>query len=167
MLVPHTSLPSLSLWSKMIASCRSSPCAAITFDLCGAPSRGLSVPVCELLSRPEGALERMLVGSSDVVGAKMSGSLGFRRWPGCEHLDRTHPLDLYIPAGPLTRGQLAVQVAHAFARFINELQGHPPAQHGAAWRFDNGGISYNRLILSGLWNVCDNTWLAEVIVDFR
>ncbi|OJA08740.1 hypothetical protein AZE42_08663 [Rhizopogon vesiculosus] len=67
----------------------------------------------------------LAVGSSDVVSVQMSGSLGFRRvnlkilWPGYEHLDRTHPLDLYTPAGPLTRSQLAVQVAHAFARFID------------------------------------------------
>ncbi|OAX38205.1 hypothetical protein K503DRAFT_691952, partial [Rhizopogon vinicolor AM-OR11-026] len=89
------------------------------------------------------------------------------QWPGCEHLDRTHPLDLYTPAGPLTRSQLAVQVAHAFARFIDELQGFSPAWHDAAWRFGDGGISYNRLILSMFWNVCNDTWLAEVIVDFR
>ena len=48
-----------------------------------------------------------------------------------------------------------------------ELQGHPPAQHGASWRFGNGGISFNRLILSGLWNVGDDVWLADVIVDFH
>jgi len=129
--------------------------------------------MCELLTRSGSALERMIVGASDGVGAQMSESLGFCRvnlkimWPGYEHLDRTHPLDLYTPAGPLTRGQLAIHVAHAFARFMDELQGHPPAQHGAGWRFDNGGISYNRLILSALWNVCDDIWLAEVIVDFR
>ncbi|OJA16880.1 hypothetical protein AZE42_13132 [Rhizopogon vesiculosus] len=172
MLPSHRRLPQ-TLSSKMTASRRSSPCPALTFDLYGAPSRGLGVPMCELLSRSGGALERMLVGASDVVGAQMSGSLGFRRvnlkilWPGYEHLDRTYPLDLYTSAGPLTRGQLAIQVAHAFARFTDELQGYPPAQHDAAWRFGNGGIIYNRLILSGLWNVCDDTWLAEVIVDFR
>ncbi|OJA09460.1 hypothetical protein AZE42_10789, partial [Rhizopogon vesiculosus] len=90
-------------------------------------------------------------------------------WPEYEHLDWPHPLDLYTPAGLLTRSQLAVQVAYAFAQFIaqQEVQGYPPAQHGATCCFDNGGISYNRLILSGLWYVCDDTWLPEVIVDFR
>ncbi|KAG1721259.1 uncharacterized protein EDB91DRAFT_1176412 [Suillus paluster] len=168
----HRRLPQAPL-SKMSTSRRSPPCPAVTFDLHGAPSRGLGVPMGELLTRSEGALERMLVGVSDGVGAQMSGSLGFRRvnlkilWPGYEHLDRSYPLDIYTPAGPLTRGQLAVQVARAFARFIEELQGHPPAQHGASWRFGNGGISFNRLILSALWNACDDVWLAEVIVDFR
>ncbi|OJA12618.1 hypothetical protein AZE42_12255 [Rhizopogon vesiculosus] len=110
------------LSSKMTASRRSSPYPAITPDLYGTPSRGLGVPI-------------------DVVGDQMTGSLGFRRvnlkilWPGYEHLDRIHPLDLYTPAGPFTRGQLAVQVAHAFARFMDELQGYPPAHHGATWRF--------------------------------
>jgi hypothetical protein len=72
MLPSHRRLPQ-TLSSKMTASRRSSPCPAITFDLYGAPSRGLGVPMCEILSRSGGALERML------VGAQMSGSLGFRR----------------------------------------------------------------------------------------
>jgi len=54
------------------------PCPAITFDLYGAPSRGLGVPMCELVTRSGGALERMMVGASDGVGAQMSGS-GSRR----------------------------------------------------------------------------------------
>lgn len=64
--------------SKTSTSRRPCPGAAITFDLYGAPSRGLGVPMCELLARSGGALERMLVGSSDDVGAQMSGSLGCR-----------------------------------------------------------------------------------------
>ncbi|KAG1857513.1 hypothetical protein F4604DRAFT_1659373 [Suillus subluteus] len=168
----HRRLPQAPL-SKVPTSRRSPPCPAVTFDLHGAPSHGLGVPMCELLARSGGALERMLVGANDGVGAQMSGPLGSRRvnlkilWPGYEHLDRSYPLDIHTPAGPLTRGQLAVQVAHAFARFIEELQGYPPAQHGASWRFGNGGIGFNRLMLSALWNVYDDVWLAEVIVDFR
>jgi hypothetical protein len=74
----HRCLPQ-TLSSKMTTSRRSSPCPAITFDLFGAPSRGLGIPMCELLTRSGGALERMVVGASDAVGAQMSGSLGFRR----------------------------------------------------------------------------------------
>ncbi|KAG2036731.1 hypothetical protein BDR03DRAFT_865663 [Suillus americanus] len=166
----HRRLPQAPL-SKVPTSRRSPPCPAVTFDLHGAASHGLGVPMCELLARSGGALERMLVGANDGVGAQMSGSLGFRRvnlkilWPGYEHLDRSYPLDIHTPAGPLTRGQLAVQVAHAFARFIEVC--YPPAQHGASWRFGIGGIGFNRLMLSALWNVYDDVWLAEVIVDFR
>ncbi|KAG2073354.1 hypothetical protein BDR04DRAFT_1010753 [Suillus decipiens] len=157
--------------SKVPTSRRSPPCPTITFDLYGAPSRGLGVPMCELLARSGGALERMLVSANDGVGAQMSGSLGFRTinlkilWPGYEHLDRSYPLEIHTPAGPLTRGQLAVQVARAFARFIEVC--YPPAHHGASWRFGNGGIGFNRLMLSAVWNIYDDVWLAEVIIDFR
>jgi hypothetical protein len=60
-----------------------------------------------------------------------------------------------------------VLVVLILTTFPQELQGYPPAQHGASWRFGNGGIGFNRLMLSALWNVYDDVWLAEVIVDFR
>jgi len=78
MLPSHRRLPQAPS-SKMTMSRRSSPCPAITFDLYGAPSRGLGVPMCELLTRSGCALERMLIGASDGVGAQMGGSVGFRR----------------------------------------------------------------------------------------
>jgi len=71
----HRRLPQAPL-SKMSTSRRSPPCPTVTFDLYGAPSRGLGVPMCELLGRSGGT---MLVGASEGVGAQMSGSLGFRR----------------------------------------------------------------------------------------
>jgi hypothetical protein len=60
-----------------------------------------------------------------------------------------------------------ILVVLALTAFPQELQGYSPAQHGASWRFGNGGIGFNRLMLSALWNVYDDVWLAEVIIDFR
>jgi hypothetical protein len=65
--------------SKVPTSRRSAPCSAVTFNFRGASPHGLGVPMWELLVRSGGALECMLVGANDGVGAQMSGSVGFRK----------------------------------------------------------------------------------------
>lgn len=58
---------------------RSGPYVPIVFELIGAPSRGLGIPMRELVVRSGGALERMIVNASEPVGYLMSGPLGIRR----------------------------------------------------------------------------------------
>lgn len=78
------------------------------------------------------------------------------------------PHKLHVHSSASLRFVLSlVPVVFILTAFPQELQGYPPAQHGASWRFGNGGIGFNRLMLSALWNVYDDVWLAEVIVDFR
>ncbi|OAX38206.1 hypothetical protein K503DRAFT_818331 [Rhizopogon vinicolor AM-OR11-026] len=60
MLPSHQCLPQ-TLSSKTTASRRSSPCPALTFDLYGAPSCGLGMPMCEFLSLSGGALGRLVL----------------------------------------------------------------------------------------------------------
>ncbi|KAG6327771.1 hypothetical protein ID866_11317 [Astraeus odoratus] len=69
---------------------RAFPAAPVTFDLIGAPTRGLGVPMRELAVRSGGALERMLVGATDHVGAGMGKALGLQR------------IRFVIPVRPLT-----------------------------------------------------------------
>lgn len=46
------------------------------FELIGAPSRGLGIPMRELVVRSGGALERMIVDANEPVGYLMSGPSG-------------------------------------------------------------------------------------------
>ncbi|KAF9235224.1 hypothetical protein BU15DRAFT_89643 [Melanogaster broomeanus] len=154
---------------------RSSPCVPITFDLIGAASRGFGVPMRELIVRSGGALERMLVDAKEPVGSLMAGSLGIRKvsiiitWPGFEHVEWVHCLDLFTLSGPLTRGQLAVHIAHAFSGYVVEMTDKTPSPNATGWRLASGGtgISFERLVLTTFWNVCDDYWMAEVFVDLR
>jgi hypothetical protein len=114
------------------------------FELIGAPSRGLGIPMRELVVRSGGALERMIVDANERIGSLMSSSPRIRKvslrimvrfaislfprvaflkdalfqWPGYDHVDWSHSLDLFSSAGPVTRGQLAVQIAFAFATYM-------------------------------------------------
>ena len=58
---------------------RSGSHVPIIFELIGAPSRGLGIPMRELVVRSGGALERMIVDASEPVGYLMSGPLGIRQ----------------------------------------------------------------------------------------
>ncbi|KAG6329903.1 hypothetical protein ID866_9186 [Astraeus odoratus] len=51
------------------------PAAPVTFDLIGAPERGLGIPMLELAVRSGNALERMLVGATDHVGTAIGKAL--------------------------------------------------------------------------------------------
>ncbi|KAG9317907.1 hypothetical protein JVU11DRAFT_2138 [Chiua virens] len=181
-----------TLSSKHVSSPRSCCRVPLMFELFGAPSRGLGIPMRELVVRSGGALDRMIVDAKEPVGYLMTGSNGIIkvslrvRWPGYEHLDWSHCLNLITSEGPVTRGQLAVQIAFAFSEFVSaslsvfsdcilSLMFHqkmaaqtPPS--AAGWRLGSrstGGIAFERLVLLALWNVYDDQWMAEVYVDFR
>ncbi|KAF8839310.1 hypothetical protein BDN67DRAFT_981905 [Paxillus ammoniavirescens] len=172
--VPQTVPPRL-----LSAPCRSSPRIPITFNLIGATNCGLGVPMRELLVRSDSALERMLVDAKEPVGSLMAGSLGTRKvsltialvvqWPGYEHVEWTLCFDLFTPSGPLTRGQLAVQIANAFSGYVVKVAGQTPSPNAASWRLASGGTgtSFDRLVLTAFWNVRDDHWMAEVLVDLR
>ncbi|KAH0840349.1 hypothetical protein J3R83DRAFT_1368 [Lanmaoa asiatica] len=145
---------------------RSSPHVPVIFELIGAPTRGLGIPMRELVVRSGGALERMIVDANEPVGYLMSGSLGIRY----DHVDWAHSLDLFSSAGPVTRGQLAVQIASAFSTYVAQMAAQTPSPSAAGWRLGSnstGGIAFERLVLIAFWNVCDDHWMAEVYIDSR
>lgn len=49
------------------------------FELIGAPSRGLGIPMRELVVRSGGALERMIMDANERVGSLMSSSPKIRK----------------------------------------------------------------------------------------
>lgn len=118
--------------------------------------------MCELRARSAFALEQILVGANDVVGPQMRYRTVQLKifWPGYD--DYTCSLNIYTSAGPVTRGKLAIQVAEAFVRFINDMKTKSPGPNGASWPLRD---SLNHLSLSALWNLYDDVWMAEVIVD--
>ncbi|KAF8555566.1 hypothetical protein OG21DRAFT_1410728 [Imleria badia] len=155
---------------------RSGSHVPIIFELIGAPSRGLGIPMRELVVRSGGALERMIVDASEPVGYLMSGPLGIRQvslrilWPGYDHVYSSHSLELFSSGGPVTRGQLAVQIAFAFSDYVVKMTAHTPAPSASSWRLGSrstGGIAFERLVLIALWNACDDHWMAEVFIDSR
>ncbi|KAG6373902.1 hypothetical protein JVT61DRAFT_6055 [Boletus reticuloceps] len=158
------------------SSPRSGSHVPIIFELIGAPSRGLGIPMRELVVRSGGALERMIVDASESVGYLMSGPRGIRTvslrimWPGYEHLDWSHTLELFPSDGPVTRGELAVQIAFAFSEYVSQMAARTPSAGAANWRLGSrstGGIAFDRMVLIALWNSCDDNWMAEVYVDSR
>ena len=62
--------------SKLPTVRRPCPRVPVVFELIGAPSRGLGIPMRELVVRSGGALERMIVDANEPVGCLMSGSPG-------------------------------------------------------------------------------------------
>ncbi|KAG8219082.1 hypothetical protein J3R82DRAFT_4842 [Butyriboletus roseoflavus] len=182
--------------SKLLSSPRrSTPRVPVAFELIGAPTRGLGIPMRELVVRSGGALERMIVDANEPVGYLMSGSLGIRKvslkimvisnlaalfselwpdviiqWPGYDHVDWSHCLDLFSSAGPVTRGELAVQIATAFSAYVAQMAAQTPSPNVAGWRLGSssaGGMAFERLVLIALWNTCDDHWMAEVYIDSR
>ncbi|KAL4076485.1 hypothetical protein J3A83DRAFT_4187092 [Scleroderma citrinum] len=175
-------LPQVPPPKLLSVPCRTFPAAPVTFDLIGAPMRGLGVPMRELVVRSGGALERMLVGASEHVGAMIGKALGVMNvrlvisWPGYEHVDWSLSIELFTFSGPLTRGQLALQIASAFQSFIITSSTILPAPHVGNWRIasttaagstSTGTVSFDRLVLFAFWNVCDDVWMAEAFVDRR
>ncbi|KAI9569247.1 hypothetical protein HD554DRAFT_2020600 [Boletus coccyginus] len=170
-------VPQTPLSKPLPSPRRSGPHVPILFELIGAPTRGLGIPMRELVVRSGGALERMIVDASEPVGYLMSGSLGIREvclrimWPGYDHVDWSHSLDLFS-SGPVTRGQLAVQIASAFSEYVAQMAVQTPQASPSAvgWRLGSrstGGIAFERLVLIALWNACDDHWMAEVYIDSR
>lgn len=133
----------------------------------------MGVPMRELVVRSGCALERMLVGAAEHVGATMGKALRVVRirlvisWPGYEHVDWSSSIELFTSSGPLTRGQLAVEISNAFHSFIMKSSTYPPSPLAYDWRTSTGGISFDRLILLACWNLHDDVWMADVFVDRR
>ncbi|EGO02317.1 hypothetical protein SERLA73DRAFT_104719 [Serpula lacrymans var. lacrymans S7.3] len=171
--LPQTPWTPHSKWNATMS--RSKPSQPIMFDLFGARSMGLGVPMREMSTRSANAIEQMIVGARDNVAALMAGSGGTRKirfrimWPGYEHLDFNRTIELCTQNGPITRGQIVSQISSMFARFLERLPSEAPGPHGQEWRTGppGRGISYDRLILVALWNVFEDTWMAEVLVDVR
>ncbi|KAI6114760.1 hypothetical protein EDD16DRAFT_1703830 [Pisolithus croceorrhizus] len=174
--LPHPSfvrLPQSPPQKITAAQPRALPAAPISFELIGAPSRGTGVPMRELVVRSGCVLERMLVGAAEHVGATMGKALRVVRirlvipWPGYEHVEWISSIELFTSTGPLTRGQLAVDIANAYHSFIMKSSTYPPSPLAYDWRTSTGGISFDKLILLACWNLQDDVWMAEVFVDCR
>ncbi|KAH7905323.1 hypothetical protein BJ138DRAFT_1230430, partial [Hygrophoropsis aurantiaca] len=128
----------------------------VTFDLLGAPARGLGLPMRELLARSGSAIAKILVDAGEAVPADSRKFTLHIMWPGYEHLQWSLPLNVL----GVTRGSLAVQIARAFSVFCEHAQKSlslPPAPHAAPLP----AVSFQRLILVAAWNLRDDVWMAE------
>lgn len=67
------------------------------------------------------------------------------------------------PCGPITKAKLGQIVAQNFARFVEVNSSTPTKQPDWA----AGRIRFEMLSLVALRNICDDTWQADVFVDFR
>jgi hypothetical protein len=123
---------------------------------------GQGVPVHELCARSTHALAQMIAGANDVVVAQPRLVLCIC-WPGYSHIDWACPIDLYPNIVPLTRAQLGAAIAQNISQFVGKAQS--VATKNAQWQLGRGGITFDSLVLVGLFNICDDVWVADVAVD--
>ncbi|KAG5636500.1 hypothetical protein H0H81_007810 [Sphagnurus paluster] len=136
---------------------------AIAFDYVGYSKQG--VPMRELCTRSTTALASMITRANEQVLAHTSISRIALRilWPGYEQLESTRTIEISAQ-GPITRAQLGAIVSQNFARFLERARSEQATP--ADWYFSPNGIRFKHLILLSLKNVFENTWQADVAIDF-
>ncbi|ESK88125.1 hypothetical protein Moror_5610 [Moniliophthora roreri MCA 2997] len=138
---------------------------AITFDYIGYPNQGM--PLRELRARGPHALAQMMQGANDqVLGHTQLRKINLHiRWPGYEHIEWIHTIDVVTESGPISRGQLAHAVAQNFVRYVEKTQYE--ATPSKDWRLGPAGIVFEHIVLHSLRHVFGDAWQAEVSVSFR
>ncbi|KAL1749258.1 hypothetical protein HDZ31DRAFT_71067 [Schizophyllum fasciatum] len=130
----------------------------VMFD-CTSGCRG--VPLPELLTRGQHGVGQILRGASEAVFA---GS-GLRRikltitWPGY-HVPFSVPIEVMLPTGHITRGQLGHAVAKAMAQYV-EMVTTTSTSLNHTWKFCNR-IRFQDLVLLSIFSVGHDVWQVEM-----
>ncbi|TRM70536.1 hypothetical protein BD626DRAFT_564156 [Schizophyllum amplum] len=129
----------------------------VTFDF----TTGMrGVPLQDLLSRSQHGVGQILKGAGDAAlactGLKSIALLV--TWPGYEHFNFAAPIDIVLPTGHITRGQLGHAVAKCMAAFMEKVG---PNGKDQAWKFGNR-IRYQDMVLLSIWNIRQDTWQVEI-----
>ncbi|KAJ3995504.1 hypothetical protein F5050DRAFT_1808625 [Lentinula boryana] len=144
----------------------SHPQAPIAFDCQGYPGAGM--PMREIYARGEIALAQMMERGAERI--TIFAQSGVRRislvvsWPGYEHLECALPIDVVLSSGYITRVQLAAAVTNTFVQFIERTQNE--GSTSPEWRLHARGIQFTQLSLLSLIHLSEDTWRAEIAVDF-
>ncbi|TDL28966.1 hypothetical protein BD410DRAFT_834972 [Rickenella mellea] len=139
---------------------RQSPCRCIEFHRAGESQPGMSLK--ELLGRSGYSL---MYGAREAVFNK-SGLVQVKLrvlWPGYDHVDWVRRIELQTAYGPMTRGQLAQAVASHLVKYFEEFQNQPIQPKDARWRLSPQVL--DRLAVASVWNVCEDTWMAEFLLE--
>ncbi|KAJ3491549.1 hypothetical protein NLJ89_g11328 [Agrocybe chaxingu] len=86
------------------------------------------------------------------------------KWPGYESANWARSIEI-TTGGQITRAALAQAVAQNFARFIEMYRGAKSSS--AQWSIAPNNIRYEHLYLVSLFNVFEDSWQAEVVIDLR
>ncbi|KAJ2931050.1 hypothetical protein H1R20_g6038, partial [Candolleomyces eurysporus] len=162
-LLPQPSYTPVSKW-KAATGAADPRLPVITFDYVGQQKQG--IPMRELSARNIVALGQMLQGANDPVFAET----GLKRitlrilWPGYTHVDWARSINL-VASGPITRTQLATQLAANFSRFMEIARTQKPTS--ADYSIGPSSIQFEHLVLIGLHNVLEDVWQADVAIDRR
>ncbi|KAL0064952.1 hypothetical protein AAF712_008074 [Marasmius tenuissimus] len=153
--VPH---PTESKWKRPSTN-------PIAFDFVGYPEQGM--PLHELFFRGAHALQHMMEGADDMILADTGlESINFHiSWPGYEHVEWNRDIEIITSRGPITRSHLGNVVAQHFTLFIERAQ--VECSKAEDWHLGRGGIRLEHIILLCVHNVSEDTWQAEVAVDFQ
>ncbi|KAI0068528.1 hypothetical protein BV25DRAFT_1910302 [Artomyces pyxidatus] len=164
--VPQLQVVDHTKWGSDIAGAPRLSMRPIMFDWIGAPS-GFGVSMNELLAKSVFGLgEQMVGGHERVFGSLNLNKIAFRiGWPGYAAVDWNRPIELYTRNGPITRVELAVEVANQFARFVEKATYVPCDKHSLDWRVSPGYIRFDHLILVALVNISGDSWQADIIVE--
>ncbi|CAK5267922.1 unnamed protein product [Mycena citricolor] len=85
-------------------------------------------------------------------------------WPGYTHVEWCRTIPVVHPNGvPLTRIELAIQIALNFGRFVEKCQFEAPTAQG--FMFSANCVKFDHLFLVGLHNTFDDVWQADVALD--
>ncbi|PPR04857.1 hypothetical protein CVT24_007245 [Panaeolus cyanescens] len=148
------------------ATKRSPASAPITFDYRGRKGYGVSMTdlsarsIPNIMSLVENADEKVLVSSGHT-------KITFRiMWPGYDSgSEWVRSIDVRAPEGPFTRAQLGQAVAQNFSRYVEKHRNQPCSVPDS--RIADNNIRFEHLVLVSLHNTFDDSWQAEVVIDFK
>ncbi|KAG0698283.1 hypothetical protein DFH29DRAFT_941829 [Suillus ampliporus] len=84
-------------------------------------------------------------------------------WPGYNTVE--YPIEIGTIAAPITRAQLARQIAYAFSMFVNSCNdgNFTRTQSSHLWKVGGrDGIMFHQMHLSEFWNIEGNAWCASI-----
>ncbi|KAJ8093997.1 hypothetical protein PM082_009884 [Marasmius tenuissimus] len=144
---------------------KSRPSNGISFDYAGYSNLGM--PLRELHARGPHALQQMMQGANDAVMAhtrqrKIDLHI---LWPGYEHVPWCRSIDIITSTGPIARAHLASIIAHCFSEYVEKIQYQSTTNPD--WRLGPGGFCLDHIMLLSVYNVGEDSWQAEVAIDFR
>ena len=74
-------------------------------------------------------------------------------------------MDMTFNGAPICRAQLGAAIADNFQNFIDKA--FKESTRDPQYRVGPDGISFSKLVLISLVNVCDGVWMADIAVDMR
>lgn len=131
------------------------------FSLWGVPMLDCIDPSSRLLLDPEERMDCLKGNSDPHIFLKML-------WPGYERLAYLKPLPVRTSDNQIIkRTELARVIARAFSQFIKRCADAEYLFEDPRWKLGEGGLSFNDVSLSCIWNPEGNIWVPAFRCLYR